>query len=291
MTPNTAASMRTSLDARIVAQAPDGSMTAGQLRRRLVFQRVLRRLSEDERWILKGGYLLEARLAAGARSTRDLDLVTRVTADLSVLQAAFASSLARDPDADFFRFETTKASALRVDALGRPGWRFSVTASMAGRTFDGVRVDVLQRAEEVADATELFEVACPVHGLPFSSAHVQAVDIAQHAAEKFHALCRSYSGDRPSTRAKDLVDIVLMAEAGLLPDPRLGSRLRAVFLSRDGCGPPPKLPDPPASWQRDYLTLTAELQPMAQELAAAFALATEFYRDATSATTEQGVNE
>lgn len=282
--------MRASLDVRIIDQSRAQAVPAGRLRRRLVFQRVLRRLggtSSADRWILKGGYLLEATLGSGARSTRDLDLVTDAAVDWNAVQDALERSLAGDPDRDFFQFETVQVSDLRLDTAGRPGWRFGVTALVAGRVFDRVRIDVLERADEVSGAIGLIVLACPVTGLPFGPARVLAVDVAQHAAEKFHALCRSYAGGRANTRAKDLVDIVLMAEAGLLPDPRLGARLQAVFASRDGTGLPAQLPDPPAAWQRDYRLLTAELQPATTHLDAAFDLAVEIYQRAVTEAARQ----
>lgn len=283
MTPSTPPAMRASLESRLVDQS--GDLGPGRLRRRLVYQRILRRLGEGpsaDRWILKGGYLLEARLTAGARSTRDLDLTTAVATDLDAVRDALDTALAADPDGDFFRYEISGVTDLQVDRAGRTGWRFAVAVSLAGRTFDQVRLDVVPRAEEVLGATTLLELTCPVAGLPFGPARVQAVDVAQHAAEKFHALCRTYAGDRPSTRIKDLVDIVLMAEAGLLPDPRLGERLHVVFASRDGSPPAAELPDPPAAWERDYQKATGDLHPVAVHLSDAFVLASAIYRQAVT---------
>jgi len=280
VTPATAAAMRAALEARIVSQAANGGLDAGRLRRRLVFQRVVRRLDGDDRWVLKGGYLLEARLAAGARTTRDLDLASGVANDLDGLRDAFDEALTRDPDGDFFRFTTTKNTRLDVDQAGQGGWRFSVQASMAGRIFDQVRVDIVERVTETDDGTEVIELASPITGVSFTPARVFAVDVAQHAAEKFHALCRIYSADRPNTRVKDLVDVVLLAEAGLLPDQRLGDRLRVVFASRDHLDPPPTLPTPPSSWERDYLSLVVELPVTTDSVGAAMEVAQQLYRQA-----------
>jgi hypothetical protein len=274
--------MRAALEARLVAQAAEGAAEAGRLRRRLVFQRLLRRLSDDDRWVLKGGYLLETRLAAGARTTRDLDLASGQAIELGQLRDALEAVLSRDPDGDFFRFGIAGSAALRQDEAGLGGWRFNLDARLAGRTFDRVRVDVVARVAETAGGTEVVEVAAPITGMALSPARVVAVDVAQHAAEKFHALCRTYAGDQPSTRVKDLVDVVLLAEAGLLPDPRLGDRLRAVFASRDGREPPATLPQPPASWARDYGVLVADLRVASDTVETARALASRLYTQALS---------
>ena len=86
-----------------------------------------------------------------------------------------------------------------------------------------------------------------------------AVDVAQHAAEKFHAIARTYAGGRPSSRVKDLVDVVLLAEAGLLPHPDLPNRLQTVWQVRDSMPPPEQLPEFPAAWHGDYAAMAAEL--------------------------------
>ena len=41
--------------------------------------------------------------------------------------------------------------------------------------------------------------------------HVPAVAIEQHIAEKLHAYTRTYAADMPSSRVKDLVDLVVIA--------------------------------------------------------------------------------
>lgn len=76
MTPRSAAAMRAALESRINAQAASDGVDPARVRRRLVFQRLTRRLAVDEGWVLKGAYLLETRLGRAARATRDLDLAT-----------------------------------------------------------------------------------------------------------------------------------------------------------------------------------------------------------------------
>lgn len=44
-----------------------------------------------------------------------------------------------------------------------------------------------------------------------------------------------------------------------MPEPRLADRLHRVFAARDGRDLPPRLPESPASWARDYAVLIADL--------------------------------
>lgn len=211
MSPATAAAMRAALEARLVNQAAQAGVEAGWLRRRLTSQRVLRRLPDDDRWALKGGYLLEARLAGGARTTRDLDLASAHAADLNHPRKALHDALTRDADGDFVRFTVTHSAPLAADETG---------------------------------------------------------------------LGRRYAGDQPSTRVKDLVDVVLLIEAELLPGTRLADRLCRGFARRDGRDPPAQLLKPPASWGRDYGVLVADRAVGSDNAHAAMALASLVYADA-----------
>jgi hypothetical protein len=83
---------------------------------------------------------------------------------------------------------------------------------------------------------------------------VPMISIAQHLAEKLHAVNRTYSsGD--SSRAKDAYDSILFAQTGSLPD--AGSLRRAVtdtFETRNTPTPsaPPGLP---SSWRTTLQSL------------------------------------
>ncbi len=54
-----------------------------------------------------------------------------------------------------------------------------------------------------------------------------------HVAEKLHAYVRIYHGDRPSTRTKDLIDLVLIAELFALDAHELASAIDATFSQRE----------------------------------------------------------
>ncbi|SOE02556.1 hypothetical protein [Blastococcus haudaquaticus] len=76
--------------------------------------------------------------------------------------------------------------------------------------------------------------------------------------------------------------MVRLVESRLLPDPRLAERLRSLFAARDGREPPPGLPDPPASWARDYEAIVTDVGAATGSVSAAMSLATEVYRQALS---------
>ena len=240
---------------RIRNRAEETGLDVQRLRRSLVFQRVLARIAMAEGWVLKGGFSLETRLALQARVTVDLDLVTRQRFGDSGadLQDELDGLLAADLD-DGFTFEVARPKRITVGD-DRDAWSVTVTARVAGQSFATVRVDIVSQFEELAGAIERLAVAPPIDAPGLHVVHVPAVDVDQHAAEKLHAMMRTYAGDRPSSRVKDLVDLVLLIEAGVLDSARLARRLAVVYEERDGTPPPTELAELPASRANDYPTL------------------------------------
>jgi hypothetical protein len=250
----------------------------------LVFQRMLVRLAACGGWVLKGGFCLEARLSLAARTTRDLDLARtdRDNGTAVGLQDRLEEALEQDPQADGFTFRVARPAQIAADEMGNPGWRTTVRALVGAVEFASVKVDVVARPEEIAGGTELLTVRPPLRIAGYDSAQRPAVDIAQHAAEKLHAYCRVYALDRPSSRVKDLVDLVLMIEADLVDHAALGLRLQHVFAVRDSASPPDAVPDAPASWEPPYARMAAELD-VAGDVHAAQRLVRDLYQRAAPA--------
>ncbi|HCA87856.1 MAG TPA: hypothetical protein DEQ61_21785 [Streptomyces sp.] len=245
-------------------QDADRSGTDLARRRRLVvFDRMAARLAEDPAggWVLKGGAVMEFRLTGRARTTKDLDLALRPEDGLDVesgeVRELLIDALAVDLDGDGFRFRVAAPVALRADTAGRGGWRFSVEAHLAGKLFAGVRVDVVDRGEEIA-RTERLPLPNTLDFAGTPQRAIEAVDRRQHFAEKLHAFTRDY-GDRPNTRVKDLADLVLLAEDGLVGDAALVEVVRHVFAVRDTHEVPDELPAPPPRWRDSYPELAQEL--------------------------------
>lgn len=143
-------------------------------------------------------------------------------------------------------------------------------------------MDVVARADEIAGSVEhlRFPSGLAFAGYP-PAVTVAVVDIAQHAAEKFHALTQPYR-DRTNTRVKDLVDLVLMAETGLIEPTRLAQRMRTVFTVRATHDMPADLPVPAASWTADYAHLIADLDIEARTVDAALSLISSIWKACAS---------
>jgi hypothetical protein len=272
----TASGLRQAIDTRLNTRARAEHVEANRLRRGLVFERVMARLEAGEPggWVVKGGMALEWRLGERARATRDLDLVRRgEEASGPELRESLVELLAADPQDDRFTFEIGPPQALEV------GFRFSLTANLAGRVFASVRLDIAARADELL-ATETLPVpgALPEFGrLP--PPHVEVASPVQHFAEKVHALTREH-GDRPNSRVRDLVDLLLLVELELVRPSAVMPVVRHVFESRGTHPVPAELADPPGSWADDYRVQAGSTSLNARTLEQAMARLRSFWRGA-----------
>jgi len=255
------------LEARLATSSREGGVDLGRLRRRAVFERILVRLDDAQRgrWVLKGGMALEMRWRDRARATRDLDLATNAAVSGGTrLRDTLAQALAGDPQRDWFQFLLGSPRSLTADAAGRPGWRFPVEARLAGRQFAQVTLDVVARTEEII-GTERVPLPGVLAFAGIPPASIEIVDRDQHFAEKLHALTQTY-GDRPNTRTRDLVDLVMLVEDGVQPTGELHRGVTHVFATRGTSELPDDIPDPPPDWAETYPPLAADLDVEAKTL-------------------------
>lgn len=275
----TPADLRRALEARLAGESRDRGVTLDRLRKRVVFERILVRLSlgSPGGWIVKGGMALELRTASGARSTRDLDLASRlVVQDGDELRDRLTALLGQDAESDGFEFRIGPATPIAPDQAGRPGWRFAVETRLAGRVFERVRIDIVLRPEEIA-STELLRIpnALAFAGYPFHD--VEVVDPPQQFAEKLHAVTRPY--EQENSRTHDLADLVFVIERGWVTAAQVRPAIRVVFAARDTHAIPVQIADPPGFWSGRYAALGAEMALEAATLEAAMALVRTFWAD------------
>lgn len=160
-----------------------------------------------------------------------------------------------------------------------PVWRASVDCRLDGRTFDHVVIDVVVRTSEI-QRTEVITLPGTLAFADLPTVDIVAIDLFQHFAEKLHALIRDYS-DRPSSRVKDLADLILFIDAGLKPTRDLVSAVTDVFIARGAAGAPAELSDPPADWRARYAELASDLQLSAPDVGAAMSVLRAFWAQAT----------
>jgi hypothetical protein len=247
------------LEDRLLARSNETGISLDRLRRRVVFERVVARLqtAEPGRWVIKGGMALEIRLGDEARLTKDLDLGLRdEVRSAAELHERLIEALTADPDDDGFVLAAGPPKELPLDSAGHLTWRVKVSATLAGKPFGGLQLDVSPRVHEL-DATDQVTLPNSLAFAGMTTSTAEVIDIHRHAAEKFHAMLRIY-GDRENSRVRDLVDLVILVEHDLLNPQALRNAVDQVWGERDATGRPTTIPPLPESWPPRYEQLATD---------------------------------
>lgn len=253
----TAGAFRAALEQRLRNEAESGGAALIRLRKRVAFERFLARLaaSGSDGWVLKGAFALELRLGLRTRTTKDIDLGRDDDEEAATEHLNAAAGVSLD---DFFDFEVRRTPALDA-AAGFRAVRYSVRADLAGRPFEQFPVDVALGESSAVRAEEIL-IANSLDFAAVASVQLPVLPLEQHVAEKFHAYTGSYGQEgRESTRVKDLVDLVLIAELTELDADSLGRSLKDTFRRRARQPLPTALPPPPMAWARPYTELAREV--------------------------------
>ena len=250
------AAFRQALEQRLLTRSRDRGTSLVRLRKAVVFDRLLVRLAiaAPGRWVLKGALALDFRMGERTRTTKDMDIFhrdneTSATADLIAAQAVEID--------DYFTFDIEKVGAPGEEVEGL-AVRYRVRAELAGRRFEEVMVDIgfsdsLKWKPEPIRGQDLLAFA------DIEPIEVPVLPLEQHIAEKVHAYTKTYGQGRRSSRAKDLVDLVLVKQLMVLDAARLRSALEGVFEGRRQHGLPDRFPPPPPEWAVPYRKLANEV--------------------------------
>ena len=279
----TATAFRTALETRLRHQAGGSQTSLGRLRRQVAFERFLARLFREEPapWLLKGGYALELRLGETARATRDLDLgisrpdqfATAGEDAHAVAREALADAAERDLG-DWFAFAIGPPMA---DLDGPPGGgaRYPIDCRVDGRVFAQFHVD-LALGDAVAGEPDWLAGHDFLAFAGISPAQLAVLSPAQHFAEKVHAYTFRRA-DRPNTRVRDLIDLVLLIDTGLLDPTATATALQLTFDRRATHPLPPTLPPPPEEWDTAFAALANEVALAERTADTAFVRVAEYY--------------
>jgi predicted nucleotidyltransferase component of viral defense system len=248
---------RAALEAKLLARSRQEGIDLQRLRRLVLFERVLARLESfaPGRCVLKGGVALELRFPNTARATKDLDLALREIEQGAVeVRDTLVGALNLDTEGDWFEFLVSEPNELSAVEAGRVGWRFALEALLDGRQFGTFHLDVVLRDQEVAP-TDRVRLPGSLVFAGLDAIEVEVVNEVQLFAEKLHALTRTYPGERPSSRVKDLVDLVMLIEGGLKASNETLRATEHVFRARDTHALPLAPLVAPSSWAGRYEAL------------------------------------
>jgi len=273
-------SFRAALEARL-RQSAEGQQDLARRRRTVAFDRFLSRLAvaDHKAWVLKGGAALEFRMPQLARATKDVDLA--LASDMDPADV-LAGDLDGDPFGDHFAFVVTRRRELADNAERGPVVRLSIDALIGVRVFEKFVIDVVS-ASEGAGPLETVQLGRVLGFADVPLVELAVINLRTHWAEKLSAYLRRYN-DRPNTRVKDLVDLVLLIEHGLSPEAGLHRAVSTTFTNRQQQLPSGVLPSMADDWAVPFAKMANELGLATRDAQAAHALVEEFWHRALAAT-------
>jgi hypothetical protein len=188
--------------------APHGPWPLADLHRQFAYDRLLARLYQfDEGWILKGAAALIAR-GLTTRHTIDIDLyraTSRRQAEADLRAAAEADLR------DWFVFAIGPS---RPVADGVAGVRLPVIASIGTQKFALFHVDLVAEGTHMTGEPERVRPLADISIPGLQRTGYLAYPLVDHLTDKVVATFERYGTARlPSTRYKDLVDLVVLATA------------------------------------------------------------------------------
>ncbi len=202
----TPAAFRRALTDRLKVAAEEGRWTLQQLQRQVAYDRLIDRLYLiDDGWIVKGATALLAR-DIGVRGSLDVDLYregAREVSEKEVRRAAAADI------GDWFRFEIGGG----ID-IGNHSVRLPVSVAIGATTWVEFHVDLvgsdLRMTGQPEDVPPLARGVIP----EVKQRGYRVYPLVDHVADKVAATYERHGEERrPSTRFRDLVDLVAIVTA------------------------------------------------------------------------------
>lgn len=236
---------------RNLAQAEPERQLA-DLQRQFAYDRLLCRVfrADPERWMLKGATAMLARLQGVARHTVDIDLYNRL-GGLSEAEAELRNAAALDLD-DYFRFSLGPGRP--IVQTGR-ALRIPIVAYMGATEFANFRVD-LSAELSITGTPEEVPPLVPINLPGLVQVSYQAYPLVDHIADKVCALFemheRADGPPEPSTRYRDLLDLVVFAHTVNLDADGLTAALLSEFRRRSLARPNRLAVPNTAGWSAGY---------------------------------------
>lgn len=256
----TAADFRKSLERRLNNIANQKGENLQRLRKKVAFDRLLARLfsSHEQNFFLKGGYAMELRIKT-ARATKDIDLtcLKRNQGEKGLLSVLILDEMRILAERDLGDFFSYRIAEPQIDLNNAPygGARYPVTALLDGKVFVQFQLDV--GADAVVTEIEKLQATDWLDFCGIPSPVFSVISIEQQFAEKLHAYTLPRL-ERPNTRVKDLVDMVLLAKMKSLDLRILHDAIKAVFKVRQTHSLPQQIDLPPQAWEVPYKEIAKE---------------------------------
>ncbi len=255
----TAANFRKNLETYLQDHSNRTGESIDRLRRKVAFDRLLARIftQEPSFFFLKGGYAMELRITH-ARATKDMDLTwfkreNNVIEPMNELILQELQTLARLDINDHFTYRIGQPQR-DVENAPYGGSQHSVVAFIDSRPFVEFHLDVggdflIDDVKKIPGVNwlEFCDIPAPM---------ISIISVEQQFAEKLHSY--TFPREQINTRAKDLIDLILLLQIEERILEAFKYSLQRVFRARNTHLLPAVLPEPPMIWQNPFGTMAAE---------------------------------
>lgn len=211
------------LEMAVKTAAKNSILDTGRAVSGFYFHRLLCRIfsNPDGRFVLKGGQGMLAR-TIDARATRDIDLLSEEESLADALEALKAAA-AIDLN-DHMRFIFENVSEIKAGDEYREGLSVTFTPWLGSKRMQQISIDL------VVDEVPL---DCAESVVPADRVHVEGIEVCNYLvypaenalADKLCAIEERHHG-QPSSRVKDLVDILVYATSCTIDGSRLAESIR-----------------------------------------------------------------
>lgn len=217
-----------SVAARIKAVAMEKGITFQYATLLYMNEGLLRRLSGSpfrDRFVLKGGLLLQSLAESGGRTTKDIDLLGNgIENDVENLRAVF-SSIGKIEDEDALRFDDISMNVEAImEGADYHGIRLRVPCFL-GNIRNTIQIDV-GFGDAVEPPPRHMRYPLLIGGREF---FILSYPLAAVVAEKFETIIALADS---SSRMKDFWDLAFILEHFEIPEEELHAALRATFERR-----------------------------------------------------------
>jgi hypothetical protein len=198
-------------------------------------------------YYLKGGVAMELRFAQRARATKDLDLV--LDGDRRTRLRSLERALKLGFDQFSFRLKAQVREMELADTV-----RVEVAIQHRTRAWQTVEVDLGPTSTTTIDLVDPALVGLREMGVPVTSP-VRCIRLSEQVAQKLHACTAPKTS---STRARDVLDILLIETLGQLDYTAALASAQRVFQERGTHDFPPHFIIPP-TWRNELEALAGQL--------------------------------
>ncbi|WP_305787807.1 nucleotidyl transferase AbiEii/AbiGii toxin family protein [Symbioplanes lichenis] len=217
---------------KLRAEASAGSWPLADLQRQYAYDQLVERLYRtDDRWVIKGATALLARRVS-VRHTVDIDVYR--TGAINDVEQQLREAAGLDIG-DWMRFEVGPST--KLSAAGAQAAQTKIRSLIGTRLWAAFQVDIVADGIELSAEPDVVPSLTSISTVGRKRKPWRVYPLVDHVADKVCAMVERHGG-RPSTRYKDLIDLVAITGRVAIAADAQAQALRKESRRRELALPP-----------------------------------------------------